>query len=387
MHDGPIAKQQPPTSASARPPPLDVPTAALSTARAYALFGWHGAPPSSQPGALGNVLYCTLCGAARMLGSPDGHIAAMAQRAAEAAAQAAALRGTTLGAPGPLRLAGAGAPRQVATSPATTIAGGTLCSPGQAGSTQRAGSHSVASPDTDARPASTAWQQPGHRQDVVSASSFTTWMAGFGCGVASNGAAAASPSQGAQGPFGGVGSASSVPLFGVAAMRASTTSKRPASPTEDNTERCCWVDVLRIINKQCLFVFAHRSAKRAHVDKAAAEDKSDVHSAPNIAPSSVVGVFDPISHHRSFCPWVAGPKGACGVLTEANLDITSFLCLVALTDNGHMCGWRATLDVLVPGADVHGTVHGIVEGGADDTEAWSATRALKAILPKLHVHI
>ncbi len=76
-------------------------------------------------------------------------------------------------------------------------------------------------------------------------------------------------------------------------------------------------------------------------------------------------VFDPIQHHRSFCPWIASPKG---------VDVQG-------------CGWRATLDVLVPGTeggDAVGT--GVEEQGERDRE-WSASRALKAILPKLQMRI
>lgn len=228
LRNGP--SKNPPTA-----PPLD--PAALSTARAYALFGWHGAPPTTGPGALGNVLFCTLCGAARMLGPPDGQTAAMAQRAVDAAAQAAALRGTTLGTPGPLRLTGTRAPLQVPSGPAQTIAGGALCSPGTGiphGASDTGADAVAASPGKEGVPASTAWQQ---RQcsDVVSASSFTTWMAGFGSAVGGGGAVSASP---ASGPFGGGGT--SAPLFGVAAMRASVSvgSKRPASPVQEEAR---WV--------------------------------------------------------------------------------------------------------------------------------------------------
>lgn len=232
-----LVRSGPAKQSSGAPAPTPMDTTALSTARAYALFGWHGAPPSTEPGALGNVLYCTLCGAARMLGSPDAHTAAMAQRAAEAAAQAAALRGTTLGTPGPLRLAGAGGGVQVASGPAQTIAGGALqCSPGQVGGAGHA--DGVPSADQGARPASTAWRHASSRSEVVSASSFTTWMAGFGSSVsASSGPVSASP---ARGPFGG-GEGVSAPLFGVAAMRASTGGKRQASPGDDD-DAARWVE-------------------------------------------------------------------------------------------------------------------------------------------------
>lgn len=48
----------------------------------------------------------------------------------------------------------------------------------------------------------------------------------------------------------------------------------------------------------------HRPAKRVQ------DASTDAQPAASIAPSSVVGVFDPISHHRSFCPWVAKGVGA-----------------------------------------------------------------------------
>ena len=371
-----------PSSAAA--PPSEPFTPALSTARAYSLFGWHGAPPSTDPGALGNVLYCTLCGAARMLGSPDKHTAVMAQRAADAAAQAAALRGTTLGTPGPLRLGGTGGPVQVASGPAQTIAGGALqCSPGQAGTPREKGpghtASTVASLDKDARPASTAWQ-PGHGNQLVSASSFTTWMAGFGSGVASSAPASPAPPRG---PFGGRGA--SAPLFGVAAMRASTSHKRSASPGEDDSARC--VDGYTVGHVVVHTGRIDRPAKRAHAE-GAADEQHDRQEAPSIPPSSVVGVFDPIAHHRSFCPWVASPKGVYIYRRACTWSVSRRLLYHAGTDVS-MCGWRATLDALVPGADVHGAVHGVVEEGGDDAgaEAWSATRALKAILPKLHMRI
>ncbi len=145
----------------------------FATARMLALFGWHGstleAPAENKGGSPGAatgdvlggpsggsggdatgaspVLYCAYCGAARLLHAPtlhpaaatattgalEGSLVSMKQRAADAAAQAAALRGTTLGTPGALRLTGAlctpvgGA--------AHTIAGGAM----QASGTPRVG--------------------------------------------------------------------------------------------------------------------------------------------------------------------------------------------------------------------------------------------------------
>lgn len=76
-------------------------------------------------------------------------------------------------------------------------------------------------------------------------------------------------------------------------------------------------------------------------------------------------VFDPIHHHRSFCPWITSPKG---------VDALG-------------CGWRVTLHALVPctdGGEAVGADAGVQE---ERDREWSASRALKAILPKLQMRM